>query len=322
MRIKAVSLNFRDLDCIHGRYFKAEDKDTSNGGLIPCSDGAGEVVDVGEDVNDYKPGDRVITAFHANWESGPVPADILTAALGVSRQGTLTEMGVFEAMGLVHCPDWLTFEQAATLPCAAVTAWTTLRDTPQPIGPESIVLVEGTGGVSVFAAQIALASGSRVIATSSSDDKMSVYRKMGVQDTDLINYSTHKDWAREVRKLAPGGVDHVVEVAGQIGLALKAVKRGGVITNIGYVSDASPVTCQDLLWATANIRSTAVGSRHSLIQLLKALEGNRIKPIIDKVFDFEQARDALEYFQSQKHVGESGPPPCIISASMVTTYHR
>ena len=304
VRLQAVSINFRDLDCLHGRHFKKEDKDLSDGGLIPCSDGAGEVVEVGEDVSEYKVGDRVITCFHANWESGPVPADIGTAALGVSRQGTLTSLGVYDAKGLVHCPLELSFEEAATLPCAAVTAWTALRDTPQPIGPESVVLVEGTGGVSVFAAQIALAAGSRVIATSSSDDKLRVYRNMGVSDGDLINYSRHKDWSLEVRKLVPEGVDHVVEVAGQLQLALKAVKRGGVVSNIGYLSEGEGVTCVDLLRATANVRSTAVGSRHSLIQLSKTIKRNGFKPVIDKVFKFQEAREAFKYVEAGKHVGK------------------
>ena len=304
VRIRAVAVNFRDLDCVHGRYFKKEDKDLSDGGLIPCSDGAGEVVEVGEDVTEYKAGDRVITCFHANWESGPVPADVQKAALGVSRQGTLTTMGVYEAMGLVHCPDELTFEEAATLPCAAVTAWSALRDTPQPIGPESVVLVEGTGGVSVFAAQIAVAAGSRVLACSSSDDKMAVYKDMGIPESDLINYSQHKDWATEVRKRVPLGVDHVVEVAGQLKLALNSVKPGGVVNNIGYVDAGEGVSCQELLFAAANVRSTAVGSRHSFIQLLKAFKGHGIKPVIDRVFSFEEAKEALKYMEEGSHVGK------------------
>ncbi|KAJ3167454.1 hypothetical protein HDU88_002376 [Geranomyces variabilis] len=302
VRIHAVSLNYRDLITIKGSY--PGPKDTSNGGLIPCSDGAGEVVEVGEGVTEFKVGDRVATNFHDNWESGPVPATVGSRALGGALQGTLTQLGVFEERGLVHVPDSLSYEEAATLTCAPLTAYTALRDTPHPIGPESIVLVQGTGGVSVFAAQLALAAGARVIATSSSDQKLQTYAKLGVKQPDLINYKTTPDWPTEVRKRAPDGVDHVVEVSGQLAQSVKCTKKGGTITIIGFVGEAQSISAADILFGAVNLRGVLIGSRHSFKQLLLAVDHNSIKPVIDKVFGFEEVPEAFKYLESQKHVGK------------------
>ena len=283
----------------------AAPKETSGGGLIPCSDGAGVVVDVGEGVQEFKVGDRVATTFHANWEDGDPPANIGREALGGTRHGTLTQVGVYEEKGLVHLPDSLSFEEAATLTCAPVTAWTALRDTANPIGPESVVLVQGTGGVSVFAAQLAVATGSRVIATSSSDDKLQVYAKIGVHKGDLINYKQTPDVAAEVKKRVATGCDHVVEVAGQLSQSLRCVKKGGTITVIGFVAEEQErPTSREILWSAAYVRGVHVGSRRSFQRMLLAIEHAGIKPIVDKTFAFEQAQKAYEYLQSQKHVGK------------------
>lgn len=303
VRIHAVSLNFRDLIMVLGKY--PGPKETSGGGLIPGSDGAGVVVEVGEDVTEFKVGDRVATCFHSNWEDGPSHADVGKRALGGMAHGTLNQVGVYEEKGLVLLPASLSFEEAATLTCAPVTAWTALRDTANPIGPESVVLVQGTGGVSVFAAQLAVATGARVIATSSSDDKLQVYAKMGVNKADLINYKTTPDVAAEVKKRVATGCDHVVEVAGQLSQSLKCVKKGGTVTVIGFVGGAEEkVTSMDVLWADAYIRSVLVGSRRSFQRMLLAIEHTGIKPVIDEVFSFDQAQKAFEHLKSQKHVGK------------------
>ena len=262
------------------------------------------VVEVGADVTNFKVGDRVATCFHANYVAGPPHEAVGQAALGGTAHGALTEVGVYEEHGLVHIPDSLSFEEAATLPCAPVTAFTALRDTVHPIGSESIVYVQGTGGVSVFAAQLALASGSRVIATSSSDDKLKVYRTMGVKDSDLINYKTTPDVVAEVRKRAPEGVDHVVEVTGHLQDSCKVVKKGGVVTVIGFVGGVQQLTPWDALGCSAYIRGILVGSRHSFQQMLRAIEQNHIRPIIDQTFPFEKAPDAYRHLESQKHVGK------------------
>ena len=301
--IHAVSLNYRDFIMVTGKYPGKTFKD-SDGKLVPCSDGAGVVVDVGAGVTDFKVGDRVATTFHSNWEAGPMHAGVMTQALGGTAAGTLTQIGVYEAHGLVHIPDSLSFEEAATLPCAAVTAYTALRDTVYPVGPESTVLVQGTGGVSVFAAQLALAAGARVIATSSSDEKLKAYAKLGVRSGDLINYKSTPDVTAEVRRRVPGGVDHVVEVTGQLSSSCKCVKKGGVVTVIGFVGQAEPLTARDILGCSAYIRGILVGSRQSSENLLRAIENNGIKPLVDKTFAFEDAPNAFHYLESQKHVGK------------------
>ena len=301
VRIHAVSLNYRDYLAAVGKYkipFV-----TSGGGLIPCSDGAGEVVEVGEAVMQFKIGDRVATTFHENWESGEPPQTTGTRALGGTAQGTLTQIGVYEQDNLVHIPDALSYQQASTLTCAAVTAWTALRDTVHPVGPESTVLVQGTGGVSIFAAQLAIAAGARVIATSSSDDKLQTYKKIGVKDGDLINYKK-VDWAHAVKAVAKDGVDHVIEVSGELKKSLQVIKKGGVISVIGFVGGDDAVTAREILRTNCYVRSTQVGSRQSFRYLLQAIEHNAIKPVIDRTFDFEQAQEAYRYLESQKHVGK------------------
>ena len=261
-------------------------------------------MEVGADVTDFTVGDRVATTFHANYEAGPLHEAVGQASLGGTAHGTLIEVGVYEEHSLVRIPDSLTFEEAATLPCAAVTAYTALRDTVHPIGPESIVYVQGTGGVSVFAAQLCIATGCRVIATSSSDDKLKVYRDMGVKQGDLINYKKTPDIVAEVRKRAPEGVDHVVEVTGQLSSSCKVVKKGGVVTVIGFVGEQGSLTARDVLGCSAYIRGVLVGSRRNFQEMLRAIEQNQIKPIIDQVFPFEKAVDAYRHLESQKHVGK------------------
>ena len=300
--IHAVSLNSRDVQIVTGKYPGTVEK--SGGGLIPCSDGAGEVVEAGEGVTSFRVGDRVAATFHANWESGQPHPAVGDAALGGNAHGTLTELALFDERGLVHLPAYLSFEEAATLPCAAVTAWTALRDTAWPIGPESIVLVQGTGGVSVVAAQLAVAAGSRVIATSSSDDKLAVYAKIGVAQSDLINYKTTPDWVAEVKRRAPNGVDHIVEVTGQLLSSTKCAKKGGIVNVIGHQTDTEAVTAKSLMGYAVDLRRLVVGSRRSFQDLLLAMEHHSIKPIVDRVFPFSGAQDAFHYLQSQKHVGK------------------
>ena len=301
VRIHAVSLNYRDFIIAAGMY--PGPKTTTGGGLIPCSDGAGEVLEVGEGVTLFKAGDRVATTFHENWESGEPPQTTGQRALGGTAQGTLTQIGVYEEGSLVHIPDMLSYQEAATLSCAPLTAWTALRDTVHPIGPESTVLVQGTGGVSIFAAQLALAAGSRVIATSSSDAKLQKYKQLGVQDGDLINYK-QTDWVQQVKKIAADGVDHVIEVSGQLKKSLQVIKKGGVVSVIGFVGGNEQVAAMDVLWASCYIRSILVGSRQSFRYMLQAIEHNGIKPVIDRTFEFEQAQEAYRYLESQQHVGK------------------
>ena len=243
VRIHAVSLNYRDWLIATGKY--PGPKETSGGGLIPCSDGAGEVVAVGDNVRQFAVGDRVATTFHENWESGETPQTTGKHALGGTAQGTLTQLGVYDESTLVHLPDTLSYQEAATLTCAPLTAWTALRDTVHPIGPESTILVQGTGGVSIFAAQLAVAAGARVVATSSSDDKLQAYKRIGVKEGDLVNYAKG-DWVAAVKKIAPDGFDHIVEVSGELKKSLSVVKRGGTVNgqrSKGHTTTARAPLC-------------------------------------------------------------------------------
>jgi NADPH:quinone reductase-like Zn-dependent oxidoreductase len=238
--MKAVSLNYRDLLVSQNTYFASIPD-----GLVPCSDGAGEVVAVGKDVTGLKIGDRVATLFFPHWQSGGADPVKLSGALGAESGGVLTERFVSEATGLIKLPDGLSYAEAATLPCAALTAWNSLFEVGD-LKPGQTVLLLGTGGVSIFALQFAKAAGARVIITSSDDGKLERARKLGADHG--INYRTHPDWAAEVLRLTAGqGVDVVVEVGGPGTLerSLMSVRTGGRIAYVGVLTglaaQANPV---------------------------------------------------------------------------------
>ncbi|PRP89329.1 hypothetical protein PROFUN_02203 [Planoprotostelium fungivorum] len=312
VKIRAVSLNYRDIMVSKGQYPPpyAEDVRKGGKGLIPVSDGAGEIVQVGDNVTEWKVGDRVLGAFHGDWLEGDMTPEVLPAVVGGASHGVLQQYRVFNRWSIVKIPQSLSYEEASTLPCAGLTAWHALREQTagRPLGPEDTILTIGTGGVSLFAIQIARASGARVIVTSSSDEKLAKCKELGA--TDTINYQKTKNWGEEAFKLTNGrGVDHVIELGGFATLqqSLAALKIQGQVHIIGFIagSQVEPYDVSfEIFKKAAHVRSYLVGHKKGLERFVAAIENNKIKPVIDRVFTFDQAKDAYEYLLSQKHVGK------------------
>jgi NADPH:quinone reductase-like Zn-dependent oxidoreductase len=300
VRVRACSLNYRDLVVSKGGYGRAVKPP-----LVPLSDGAGEVVEVGEGVTRVKPGDRVAAIFMQGWLDGPPDDAKAATALGGSLDGMLSEQVCLDASGLVHFPDHLSFEEAAALPCAAVTVWHSLFDSGR-LQPGQTVLVQGSGGVSLFALQFAKMAGARVIATTSGrSGKEDRLRSMGA---DLvINYLTTPDWDRAARDFTAGtGVDHVIEVggAGTLPLSLKAVRRGGHIALIGVLSGGGEVDPRFIFLKQVRIQGIYVGSRQMFEEMNRALAASGIHPVIDRVCPFDEAPAAFTYLESGAHFGK------------------
>ena len=300
VRLRAVSLNYRDLLIAHGHYPFAVNLDR----LIPVSDGAGEVVALGEGVRRFRGGERVAGIFSQSWLGGAQVADMWQTALGGAIDGVLSEFQVFDEAGLVTLPDALSFEEGATLPCAAVTAWNALYGL-KPLVAGQTVLTLGTGGVSIFAIQFARAAGARVIATSSSDAKLERARALGAHET--INYRAHPDWEREVRRLTDGaGVDHVVEVGGTGTLprSIASTKPGGHIGLIGLLAQGEAIDPLAILGASCIVRGVAVGAREMFEDMNRVIALHGLKPVIDRSFAFEEAPAALAALAEASHVGK------------------
>ena len=300
VRMRAASLNYRDLLIAQNRYPFAVNLDR----LIPVSDGAGEVVAIGAGVHRFKGGERVAAIFSQSWLGGAQVDDMWQTALGGAIDGVLAEYQVFDADGLVRLPDHLSFEEGATLPCAAVTAWNSLYGA-KPLKAGETVLALGTGGVSVFAIQLARAAGARVIATSSSDAKLERARALGAHNT--INYRSHPEWEREVRRLTDGaGVDHVVEVGGTGTLprSIASTRPGGHIGLIGLLAEGEAIDPLAILGASCLVRGVAVGSREMFEDMNRAIALHGIKPVIDRTFAFEEAPAALAALAEASHVGK------------------
>lgn len=301
VRIRACSLNFRDQAVVTGKYIGgALDRD-----LIPLSDGSGEVTAVGAGVTRFEPGDRVQSLFFQNWQSGP-PNPHAGPALGASpANGTLAETIVLPERGLAPMAQSLSFEEAATLPCAAVTAWHALMEGPRSVGPGRSVLVLGTGGVAMHAFQIARAAGARVIVTSSSDEKLARVRAMGAFAT--INYRDTPEWGPEAAQLAGGGVDHVVETIGTGTLAqsFKAVGFGGEVALLGVYAFGNDTNPHGLMMKGASLRGIFVGSAAMANALNAAIDTNRIKPVIGRSFDMDEAKEAYRYALSPELFGKA-----------------
>lgn len=299
IRVRAASLNYRDHLVVTGKYFVALDRHT-----IPLSDGAGEVTAVGPGVTRFKPGDRVAGTFLQIWKDGPRPPG--ADALGVPLDGTLAEQIVLHEDGVVAMPDSLSFEEAATLPCAGVTAWNALMVAGRAVKPGDVVLCLGTGGVSMFAMQIARSAGARVIVTSSTDAKLR--RALDLGASDGINYGRVQEWDKEVARLTRGhGADHVIEIggAGTLTRSYQAIGFGGKIALIGFlagpVGDTNPFP---LMMKAGSLHGIGVGSTKMFEDLNAAIEVNRIKPIVDSVFPFDDARAAFEHLASRDFVGK------------------
>jgi NADPH:quinone reductase-like Zn-dependent oxidoreductase len=299
VRMRAASLNYRDLNVAAGRAARG----TLPENLVPLSDGAGEVVQVGPDVTRVKPGDRVAGLFMQTWLGGEIEPSHVDSSRGGSIDGVLAEHVLFDQNGVVLMPEHLSFEEGATLPCAGVTAWNALY-AGRPLRTGETVLVLGTGGVSIFALQFAHAAGARVIATSSSDAKLERARSLGASDG--VNYKQHPEWHEQVLALTGGrGVDHVVEVggAGTLGRSVEATRVGGQVHLIGVLTggeiNPTPILRRNIL-----LRGIYVGSRQMFEAMNAAISLHQIHPVIDRVFALNQAREAYHYMKTQQHVGK------------------
>ncbi len=299
VRMKAASINYRDLLVVCGNYSRNQPLP-----LVPLSDGAGEVVAVGEGVTRWKAGDRVASAFFQDWDAGGIGDGAARSALGGALDGVLAEYVVLGERGVVALPRHLSFEEGATLPCAALTAWHALRSGGLVCGQS--VLTMGTGGVSVFALQFARAAGARVIATTGTETKMERLRALGA--SDAINYKSEPNWESKVFELTGRrGVDQVVEVggAGTLGKSLKAVRAGGHISLIGVLAGgAGEVNPLPAVMKGVRIQGIFVGSREMFDEMNQAIELNAIRPVIDRIFPFDDAPEAYRHMQSGAHFGK------------------
>ncbi|OJI89787.1 hypothetical protein ASPTUDRAFT_205691 [Aspergillus tubingensis CBS 134.48] len=309
VRIKAVSLNWRDGIIALGTYpFTGPDA------LVPGSDGAGIVEEVGEGVTEWKVGDRVLANFTQDHIAGKLNKQSLLSQLGGEIQGLLGEYFIFPKLGVVKIPDYLTFEEASCLPCAALTAWNALYGL-VPIRPGQTVLLQGTGGVSTFGLQIAHAAGATTIVTSSSDEKLAKAKELGA--THLINYRKNPDWAAEAKRLTKGnGVDHIIEVGGTLTLqqSFDSIALHGLIHCIGHITNPDPLGAgkelrgPDAAFLALDrvciVRGVVVGSREQLQDMLECFEAHSIRPVIDRVFDFDETRQAYDYLWSSSHTGK------------------
>ena len=300
IRVRACSINYRDQAIPRGLYI---------GGVVavagtPLSDGAGLVEAVGPDVTAFKPGDRVAGLFFQGWQNGP-PSPDRGAALGAPpAAGMLADYVVLPETGVVNLAASLSFEEAATLPCAGVTVWNALMMGMRPVRSGSTVLLIGAGGVSLLALRIAKAAGARVIATSSSDAKLGRLRTLGADLT--INYRTEPEWGAKAAELVGTGVDHVVEVGGLGTLAqsIKAVGFGGEIALIGVLSRQGAADPHPLMAKGATLRGIFVGSAAMARNLNSFVDGHGVKPVVDRVFEFSDAKAAYAYQSSGELFGK------------------
>jgi NADPH:quinone reductase-like Zn-dependent oxidoreductase len=304
VRVRAASLNQRDLLVMRGQYGAGGAGDMN--GHVPLSDGAGEVVAVGSGTRRFKVGDRVAGIFFMRWIDGPRAEDVAASARGGGNvDGMLSEMVVAHEDSLVRIPDHLTFEEAATLPCAGVTAYRALFVEGM-LTRGQFVLLEGTGGVSMFGLQFAAAAGARPIITSSSDDKLQRARQLGAAGT--VNYRTNENWQREVRTLTGNaGVSHVLEVGGRDTLpkALEALAFEGHIALIGGLSGfASSVPIGQLMGLGASATGIYVGSRTDFEAMNRFIAQHKIRPVVDRVFPFEDAAKAYDFMDNGSYFGK------------------
>jgi NADPH:quinone reductase-like Zn-dependent oxidoreductase len=299
VRVRAVSLNYRDLLISRGVYNPKMALPR-----IPISDGAGEVIALGPGTSRFKPGDRVAANFMPAWVGGQLDDAKVRSALGGEVDGMLSQEVALPEEGLVQVPAHLSFEEAATLPCAALTAWHALVFGGG-IKPGDTVLTQGTGGVSIFAIQFARLAGARVIATSGHDEKLARVKELGA--SDVINYRTTPAWDKPVRELTGGvGVDQVVEVggAGTLARSIKSVRLGGYIALIGVLSGLGEVNPMPILMRSIRLQGIFVGSRSMFEAMNRAIAANKLRPVIDRVFEFNDAVAALKHLESGAHFGK------------------
>ena len=299
LKMKAFSINYRDLLVVDGvgRWKPPL-------GRVPLSDGAGIVAAVGSGVSRVNVGDRVAPIFYPKWLEGRAVAERMGQALGgAAADGVLAEYTVFDESSLVHVPAHLTDEEAATLPCAGVTAWNALLGFGS-IAPGDSVVVLGTGGVSIFALQFARLRGARVIVTSSSDQKLARAKDLGANA--VINYKTNSNWPNAVAELTNGlGADYVVDTVGDLKQSIAAVRLGGGLAFVGLLTGmTAQVDLVTLMGKSARLEAVDVGSRAMFEAMNKAIELHLMRPVVDRVFGFSELRDALNYLREARHFGK------------------
>jgi NADPH:quinone reductase-like Zn-dependent oxidoreductase len=300
IRVHAASLNYRDQAILDGQYGGPTQE---NG--VPLSDGAGEVIAVGDGVTRTKVGDRVTAGCHPHWIGGPPRPDYQLDSLGMTTDGWLAEHILLHENAIVHLPAYMSYAEAASLPCAAVTAWTGLNLS-SPLQPGQTVLVQGTGGVALFALQVARMFGARVLAITSSDEKAETLKQLGAEA--VVNYRTSPDWDREILALTDGrGVDKTVDIAGEKTIVKSAAstRKGGDITLVGFASGfGGGLPPIDILSRSLTVAGTAIGPRENFEALLKAMDMHKVRPVIDQVFPFADYREAYRRLESGNHVGK------------------
>jgi len=301
VRVRAVSLNYRDLMVASGNYLVNVDNP-----IVPCSDGAGEVLAVGPGVRRVQVGDRVAASFFPYWHDGPSTPDKIRHALGGDIDGMLAEEVILPEDALARIPAAMGFIDAATLPCAGVTAWNAIFESSNAVRPGDTVLLLGTGGVSVLGLQLAKAAGLQTIITSSSDDKLQRARELGA--THTINYRTHPEWQEEVLRMTRGaGAQVVLEVGGQgtVNRSIAAAAMGGSVAIIGGVSGfGGEVNPASLLAGAKRLVGIYVGSRTMLEKVLGFAASGGLQPVVDRVFPFDAAAQAYRYMESGSHFGK------------------
>lgn len=298
VKMHAASLNFRDLMVVTGQFPR-----TQQDVIIPLCDGAGEVVEVGSGVTTLKVGDRVTPLYSQSWMAGEMQDSDTAWSLGGCIDGVAAQYRAFGEMGVLKFPDHLSYAEAATLPCAGLTVWNSLHG-PRPLSAGDTLLTLGTGGVSIHAVQMAHAAGAEVIVTSSSDEKLARARALGADH--VINYVKTPDWDVAVREITGGrGADHVIENAGGATLlrSIKSTRRGGWIHIIGLIApgEIDPV---HILLSGVMLRGQEVGSREMFAAMNRSLAHSKIKPVVDKVFAFDQLAEALGALRAGKHFGK------------------
>ncbi|KAI9925454.1 hypothetical protein ASPWEDRAFT_113960 [Aspergillus wentii DTO 134E9] len=312
VEVHAVSLNYRDTEVANGEY--THHKSVGQAAVVPCSDMCGVITQVGDDINAWKVGDKVLSTFLPEHQTGQVTAKELGQGLGLPLNGVLTTHRVFPAYALVKAPSYLSAEEACTLPIASVTAWMSIngmRPMGQSGGKDEFVLLQGTGGVAVAGLQIAKASGAKVIITSSSDEKLEQAKQLGADYT--INYRTTPDWENEVMKITDQhGADIILEVGGSETLkkSFDSIAFGGLINCIGYVSGkvdaADDRTNVNLLVLRRNLTLKGIinGPKDRFEEMVEFYEKHQIKPVVNRVFSFEEAKEAFKFLASGGHFGK------------------
>lgn len=299
VRVRAASLNYRDQSILQDNY-PGEVKQ-----VIPLSDGAGEVVAVGDSVTRAKVGDRVSANCWEYWVGGPILPEYFSSSIGFTTDGWLAEYIVLHEAAIVHLPDYLSFTAAAALPCAAVTAWAALNQK-TPLSPGQTILVQGTGGVALFALQIAKMVGARVLAITSSDEKAEKLKELGAEA--VVNYTKQPDWEKDILALTDGiGVDKVVDIAGEKTIAKSAASTriGGNVALVGFAGGSgggiSPV---DIMSRALSLNTTTMGTRLDFEALLAAMTAHKMNPVIDQVFPFADYQEAYSRIASGAMVGK------------------